>query len=59
MIWNLVKKVGKQLSQLNAVEDENGILVTDLKLIEEIVHQNLVKSLMAKIRTSFPSRMNK
>ena len=35
--WNLVKKVGKQLSQLNAVEDENGILVTDLKLLEEIM----------------------
>ena len=43
MIWNLVKKVGKQLSQLNAVEDENGILVTDLKLIEEIVLSELGK----------------
>ena len=41
--WNLVKKVGKQLSQLNAVEDENGILVTDLKLIEEIVISELGK----------------
>jgi len=41
--WALVKKVMKQMSSLSAVEDADGQLVTNRKLIEEVVLLELGK----------------
>ena len=41
--WALVKKVMKQMLSLSAVEDADGQLVTNRKLIEEVVLLELGK----------------
>ena len=41
--WRLVKKVVKQSSRISAVEDEDGKLITDRQLIEDIVLEELAK----------------